>query len=293
MKLTDFPSPPTTKPAALGLLVAAACWLISAMPGAAFPPAPNYTIYGMVRDQVGQTVTADGAEVLLLKGGVVIGRAPISSSRLEQNYELKVRIVQNAPGTIFYSEKAVAANGLFSLVVEMNGLLFYPIEVSGNLTAGRGGERVRLDLTLGDDTDKDSLPDIWEMWQLYQAGLFPDANGKWDLSLINRAGDWDKDGVSDYLEYLAGTFAGDATSTFAMEIKQKLPASVRFEFFAVTGKSYVIESSLDMKTWTRVRFAVGAPAIGYEAHQATASGIVSAFTAPRGTKNEFYRLSVR
>ena len=39
----------------------------------AFPPAPYYTLYGVVRDQVGQTVTAEGAEVILLKGGVEVG----------------------------------------------------------------------------------------------------------------------------------------------------------------------------------------------------------------------------
>ncbi|MEI7929800.1 MAG: hypothetical protein WCH40_14710, partial [Verrucomicrobiales bacterium] len=33
----------------------------------AFPPAPYYTLYGVVRDQVGQTVTAEGAEVILLR----------------------------------------------------------------------------------------------------------------------------------------------------------------------------------------------------------------------------------
>jgi hypothetical protein len=70
----------------------------------------------------------------------------------------------------------------------MNGLLFYPIEVNGNLTAGKGGESVRLDLNLGVDSDDDGLPDTWEEWQLYQAGYFPDENG-WDLSLIDRDGD--------------------------------------------------------------------------------------------------------
>jgi hypothetical protein len=51
----------------------------------AFPPAPYYTLHGVVRDQVGQTVTAEGAEVILLKGGVEVGRTPITSSRIEQN----------------------------------------------------------------------------------------------------------------------------------------------------------------------------------------------------------------
>ena len=259
----------------------------------AFPPAPYYTLYGMVRDQVGQTVTAEGAEVILLKGGVEIGRTPITSNRLDQSYELNLRIDQNRSGTTFYTDKAVAAGGLFSLVVSMNGQLFYPIEVSGNLTAGKGGERVKLDLTLGEDLDKDGLPDTWEAWQLYQAGLYPGDDGRWDLSLLDKSGDFDKDGPSNLLEYIAGTFAGDATENFNLTIKEKLPASVRFEFYAITGKVYTIESTLDMKTWTRVPFAVGAPGAGNNAHQASDVGIVSAFTTPRATHSEFYRLSVR
>jgi hypothetical protein len=259
----------------------------------AFPPAPYYTLYGVVRDQVGQTVTAEGAEVILLKGGVEVGRTPITSSQIDQNYELNMRLDQNRTGTSFYSEKAIAAGGLFSMVVSMNGELFYPIEVSGNLTAGKGGERVNLDLTLGEDLDKDGLPDVWEAWQLYQAGLYPDENGEWDLSLIDPNGDFDKDGQSNLLEYIAGTFAGDATETFGLTIKEKLPESVRFEFYGITGKVYTIESSLDMQTWTRVPFAVGAPGAGNNAHQASDVGIVSAFTAPRATHSEFYRLSVR
>ena len=259
----------------------------------AFPPAPYYTLYGMVRDQVGQTITADGAEVILLKGGVEVGRAPITSSRLDQSYELNIRLDHARSGTVFYNNKAVATGGLFSIVVSMNGELFYPIEVSGNLTAGKGGERVKLDLTLGEDKDKDGLPDTWEAWQLYQAGLYPDENGNWDLSLLDPNGDFDKDGQSNLLEYIAGTFAGDATERFGLTIKQKLPHSVRFEYYAITGKVYTIESSLDMQTWTRVSFAVGAPGTGNNAHQATDVGIVSAYAAPRATTKEFYRLSVR
>jgi hypothetical protein len=267
--------------------------LLAAASAQAFPPAPYYTLFGMVRDQVGQTVTAEGAEVILLKGGVEVGRTPISSALIDQNYELQMRLDQNRSGTTFYTDKAVAAGGLFSLVVSMNGALFYPIEVAGNLTAGKGGERVKLDLTLGEDKDKDGLPDVWEAWQLYQAGLSPDENGNWDLSLIDRNGDFDKDGQTNLLEYIAGTFAGDATETFGLTIKEKLPQSVRFEFYAITGKVYTIESTPDLKTWTRVPFAVGAPGTGNNAHQAADVGVVSAFTAPRASAAEFYRLTVR
>jgi hypothetical protein len=259
----------------------------------AFPPAPYYTLHGVVRDQVGQTVTAEGAQVILLKGGVEVGRTPITSSQIDQSYGLNMRIDHNRSGTTFYTEKAVAAGGLFSLVVSMNGALFYPIEVAGTLTAGKGGERVKLDLTLGEDKDKDGLPDVWEEWQLYQAGLYPDENGEWNLSLIDPNGDFDNDGQSNLLEYIAGTFAGDATETFGLTIKEKLAQSVRFEFYGITGKVYTIESSLDLKTWTRVPFAVGAPGTGSSGYQASDVGIVSAFTAPRSGTSEFYRLSVR
>jgi hypothetical protein len=259
----------------------------------AFPPAPYYTLHGMVRDQVGQTVTAEGAVVILLRGGMEVGRTPIVSNRIDQSYELNLRIDQNRSGTTFYTDKAVAAGGLFSLVVSMNGALFYPIEVSGNLTAGKGGERVKLDLTLGEDLDKDGLPDVWEAWQLYQAGHSPGEDGEWDLSLLDKNDDFDKDGQSNLLEYIAGTFAGDATETFSLAIKEKLPESVRLEFYGITGKVYTIESSFDMKTWTRVPFAVGAPGTGNNAHQASDVGIVSAFTTPRSNTSEFFRLSVR
>jgi hypothetical protein len=261
----------------------------------AFPPAPHYTIYGTVRDQVGQRLTAEGAVLSLLKGGLEIGRTPINSALLlDQNYELSIRIDQNLGGTTLYSDKALAALGLFSLVVEMNGAFFYPIEVSGNLRAGKGGERVRLDLNLGEDLDRDGLPDAWEQWQLYQAGFLPDVDGNWQISLINRDGDFDGDGSSNLLEYIAGTFAGDATEKFALSIKEKLPTSVRFEFYGITGKSYTIESSIDLKNWTRVPFSIAAPTAGSISFTATDVGILTAFTATTpGDSKQMYRLSVR
>ena len=260
----------------------------------AFPPAPYYTLYGNVRDQVGQTLTAGGAVLILLKGGEEIGRTPISNLQLDQNYELNIRIDANRSGTTIYSEKALSAHGQFSLVVEMNGSLFYPIEVAGTLTAGKGGERVRLDLNLGEDSDGDGLPDIWEQWQLYQAGYFPDGNGNWPIHLIDRNGDLDGDGLSNYLEYLAGTFAGDATERFDLQIKGKTDTEVRFEFYAITGKTYTIERTADMAIWTRVPFAIGAPAAaGNQSYSATDVGVLSAFAAPSASDKEFYRLTVR
>ncbi|MDB4501538.1 hypothetical protein N9234_02905, partial [Akkermansiaceae bacterium] len=159
-------------------------------------------------------------------------------------------------------------------------------------TAGKGGERVKLDLNLGEDSDRDGLPDVWEQWQLHQAGLGPDENGNWDLGLLDKNGDLDRDGQSNLLEYIAGTFAGDATETFGLTIKEKLAERVLLEFFGITGKAYTIESSVDNKTWTRVDFATEVSGPRAQAYRASKVGLVSAFTAS-SSPNAFYRITVR
>ena len=205
----------------------------------AFPPAPYYTLHGIVRDQTGQVIRADDASVILFKGTTEAGRATIGPlAAPDKNYELKVRIDQARPATTLYNTGAVPAQGQFGLMVEIGGQRHYPIEVKGNLSAGKGGESVRLDLTLGEDLDNDGLPDVWEQWQLFQAGKLPGDDGLWPMNLINRDGDFDGDGQSNFMEYLAGTFAGDATERFEVTIKEKAADRVRFEFYAITGKTY-------------------------------------------------------
>lgn len=277
--------------------------LLAASASHGFPPAPYYTLKGIVRDQTGQVIRAQGASVILLKGSAEAGRAVISPVPLrDQNYELSVRIDQARPTTSLYNAGAVPAQSQFGLAVEMGGQRYYPIEVKGNLTAGKGGESVRLDLTLGEDADGDGLPDAWEQWQLYQAGQFPDGEGVWPIGLIDRDGDFDGDGNSNHQEYLAGTFAGDASERFDITITSKAATRVRFEFFAITGKTYVLERSTDLQTWTRVPFLAGAavPAgdgalpEGAESFTASAVGILPATCAPGAdAERELYRLSVR
>jgi len=259
----------------------------------AFPPSPHYTLFGVVRDQVGATLAVEGAVLVLLRDNVEIGRTPISREvGPNGNYELAISIDQNRAGSRTYAHNAVAAQGVFSLVVEMNGAKFYPIEVSGTLRAGQGGERVRLDLNLGADTDGDGLPDAWEEWQLYQAGKLPGAGG-WDLALISRDGDFDGDGVSNYAEYVAGTFAGDATERFELRIREKTATGVQFEFFAITGKVYSIEESADLRTWTAVPFTTVAGGATARSHRAGAVAILPAYVVSPNATSRFYRLSVR
>lgn len=258
----------------------------------AFPPAPNFTIYGIVRDQVGVRIPANGVSaIVLLKQNIEIGRAPIVGGFIDQNYELSVKIDANRAGTTPYKDSAYLAGEQLSLAVELNGQLFYPIEVSGNLTVGQGGERIKLDLNLGEDKDGDGLPDTWEEWQLYQSGQFPDNNGQWDLTQITPNGDFDNDGQLDGNEYIAGTFAGDSKEVFKLEIQKYENDLAHFEFYQITGKVYVLEQSSDGVHWNTVSFSVAAGATSSH-HLAKAVGIVAAQT-PSSSTTSLYRLTAR
>jgi hypothetical protein len=273
-------------------ILAAISAVMLASVGLAFPPSPHYTLFGLVRDQVGNVLSVQGAEIVLVRDNKEIGRGPVYADvRGDLNYELDIRIDQGRATTRSYTSKAVPAQGVFSLYVEMNGTKFFPIEVAGTLRAGNGAERVRLDLNLGGDADRDGLPDAWEEWQLYQSGRRAGAQG-WDLSLIDRDGDLDGDGVSNFLEYVAGTFAGDATERFELRLVGKTTTAVQLEFFAITGKIYSVEQSSDLRTWATVAFALMPGATAGTLHRATAVGPQVVHVALSG-QARFYRLVAR
>jgi hypothetical protein len=259
-----------------------------------FPPLPYYTLFGTVRDQVGQTLSSSNAEVQLLQGDRVIESAPVSLAPSQgSNYELNLEIDGGRSGTKVYSEQAAIAKSSVVISVLVDGLRFYPIETSGTYSVGQGGERVRLDLTLGQDTDGDGLPDAWEEWQLYQAGRFPTNGSTWNIALVDRHGDLDGDGASNLLEYLAGTFAGDATESFALQIIGFENGAPIFEFYAITNKTYTLQSSTDLTNWSTESFSVGLNSAARE-YVAPAVGIVAAKGLPVvGAAKKFYRLLVQ
>lgn len=290
------PGGPAVRPAprrrSLFRLAGAALACLLAAGASAFPPAPHYTIYGVVRDQVGATLAADGAVIILIKDNAEIGRAPVTALRGDRNYELNIRIDQQRPASRIYSARAVPALGVFSLAVELNGQRFFPIEVAGTLRVGQGGERVRLDLNLGADLNRDGLPDAWQEWQLYQAGRRPGMPG-WDINLVTRDGDFDGDGISNFHEYVAGTFAGDATERFELRITGKSAGTVSFEFFSITGKVYGLEHSPDLANWTAVAFALAPGGPAQTTFQAPDVNLVSAYVPAAAGAAGFYRLTVR
>jgi hypothetical protein len=241
---------------ALGLSVAAP--LLQA-----FPPAPYYTVFGTVRDENGLRLDVAGAVVALYRNHTEVVRQDIinSTDRPDQNYQFRLKMEMDVDETRSYSSLANTPGTAFTIGVVINNITYYPLEVSGPVvpTIGKPGDRVRLDLTLGVDSDGDGIPDSWEISQLFAAGYQPGPNG-WDLSLLDRNGDLDGDGISNYAEYIAGTFASDPTDFLSLQITARFVQSIRFRFFAIASKTYSLEMSTDLQTWTAVPAYLSNPA---------------------------------
>jgi hypothetical protein len=225
----------------------------------AFPPAPFFTLYGMVRDEQGQTVRVEGSRVVFYKNGAeFLSETITENTLLDQNYQIRLRMDMLRAGTQTYTSLANGTGTPFTLGVVLHDVVYYPIEMSTARAVGKPGERVRLDLTLGVDSDGDGIPDAWEESQLYAAGITPGVNG-WDLSLIDRDADFDRDGISNWQEYVSGTYATDPTDFLNVRITARFPRSLRLSFHSIFGKTYSLESSTDLATWTAVPLYLSNP----------------------------------
>ena len=67
-----------------------------------FSPAPDYTLHGLVRDQVGEVLPSGQGEIILLQGETVIMRRLITTRGIDENYRLSIPIDQQLFGSDSY-----------------------------------------------------------------------------------------------------------------------------------------------------------------------------------------------
>ncbi len=253
----------------------------------AFPPAPAHEIYGIVRNESGRPLdTAEGT--LILSGTTAeITRAPSDVTLADgTNYRLNVPMDSNIL-TGIYQISALRPTLPFSIRVVIHGVSYVPIQMQGNVwNIGQSGQRTRLDLTLGVDSDGDGIPDSWE-----QLLIDSDYTGKL-LSLADiRAGDdLDGDGLSNLDEYLIGTYAMDGNDGLRLEVVGVSNGTAQLRFAIVSGRNYTIKSSSDLKTWQSASFIFAPGETAISSFRANDTTLVDAFVTVGTASTLSFRL---
>jgi len=205
----------------------------------------------MVRDKWGQPIRSDNAIVVLeTVSGVQIKTSITPQLSPGINYQLLVPLDAGlTPDN--YQPTALRPNVSFRMKVLINGATYLPIETKANYAnLGKPAQSTRLDLTLGEDSDGDGLPDDWER------ALGASLGGNRNLTEIKPSNDDDGDGLSNLQEYYAGTYAFDSKDGFRLNIVNVSNGLPRLEFMVINGRTYSVLGSADLATWTPVRFRI-------------------------------------
>lgn len=217
----------------------------------AFPPAPHHTLYGMVRNQFGDPLNMFPADVFLeTPTGVQLHAGVINNLEPGVNYRLEVPMDSGTSGeTNAYQPTALKPFFHYRLKVLIGQTVYLPIQMSGTFAQiGLPGQKTRIDLTLGVDSDGDGLPDAWEQALLAIYGG--------TLASIRPEDDADGDGISNLNEYLAGTYAFDPEDGFRLTVTSMSADAWDMEFLALRGRTYGLQTSTNLMQWTAVNFNV-------------------------------------
>ncbi len=220
----------------------------------AYPPAPHHVIYGTARDDRGRPLGKGSATIIISNAAGEIVRAPIApTDEPGVNYTLSLPLDSGTLATL-YRPTALLPSAGFTLRIVRENVAYVPIEVSRvPATVGLPGQRTRLDLTLGVDSDGDGLPDAWE-----QALIDNDRSGRLrTLADVKPGDDLDGDGLTNLQEYLLGTYALDKIDGLSLAIIEVVDGHARLRFSVISGRSYTIRSSSDLQAWTPQPFSVG------------------------------------
>lgn len=253
----------------------------------AFPPAPHHTFLGMVRDEMGRPLEGEKVKVLFetSSGRVVqtgVGPGPTPGI----NYKLKIPMDSGSTDDL-YHPVAMRYTMPFKIRVQVGFKVYLPIEMIGDLASiGQPGKNTLLNLTLGVDSDGDGLPDAWERALLGQGQGIGD---------INPADDTDGDGMSNLDEYISGNYAFDKDDGLRLDILEKREQGSTLEFMAITGRTYTIHASDNLKEWTQREFKLQDQEIDLSSYRATdvRKLRVNVPNAEGGAVARFYKLMVQ
>jgi len=236
------------KIARMAILAAGACIIWRAD---AFPPSPPHIIHGMVRDEAGSPLSIASAQVVLeTTNGLSLSCQVQPGIQPGENYRLIVPMDAGVAADA-YKPGALRATIPFRLKVKIGATTYLPIEMAGNTASlGQPAGSTLLNLTLGVDSDGDGLPDAWELALIQMLG------GGRTLQDINPNGDADGDGISNYNEYISGTYAFDPADGLKLSLVRRPGQGPVVQWFAIGGRTYTLRGTTNMVNWTQLSFRV-------------------------------------
>jgi len=239
----------TLRPLRRAFAICAALFFASV--AAAYPPAPHHEIYGVLRDKFGTPIASGNARVFLDDGAGRVHEGLVSFG-LKDGTNYTILIPMDAGRTPdLYHPTAMRQLTPFTIRVSLAGKNYVPMEIVGSsLMLGAPAERTRLDITLGVDEDGDGLPDAWEELLIAQLG------GDMTIWDIHPGDDSDGDGMTNFQEYLAGTYPWDPNDRLALQIIEVRDDRAVLEFMAIDQREYVLHASTDLKIWAPVQFRI-------------------------------------
>lgn len=259
----------------------------------AFPPAPHHTLYGSVRDEMGEPLRVAGAVVELeTLAGVRLKTAVVPELGPGLNYRLRVPMDAGLTADD-YRPTALRPAVSFRMKVRIGAVAYLPLETRVHCAqVGQPAARTRLDLTLGEDSDGDGLPDAWERALLAARG------GGLTLADIRPEDDADGDGLTNLAEYRAGTYAFDPQDGFRVDLVALNQDGPVLAFLALRGRTYTLYGSTDLETWVPVAFRIGnggeAAAPWRDAFTASAVHLLQIEAAvPPGSRLQAFKMRVQ
>ncbi|EDY83120.1 hypothetical protein VDG1235_2744 [Verrucomicrobiia bacterium DG1235] len=212
----------------------------------------------MVRDEMGYPIDAEGVVILKTVSGVQI-EAPLTPSLyVDASYRLEVPM---DAGITSDSYKPSALNPLapFTIEIQIGSQTYLPFEMSGDLAAlGEAGGTTVINLTLGEDSDGDGIPDTWERALIAKTSRYD------SLDDVNPGDDLDGDGLSNYEEYLANTYAYNVLDGLSLKIVSVSDSAYVIEFLSIADHRYTIYGSSDSLDWQEQGFKLESDAEGDE-----------------------------
>ena len=223
----------------------------------AFPPAPPHLVTGMLRTEMGDPLNTTNAVVILeTLTGVRVRASVVPNLSPGRNYRIEVPMDAGTTADNYRSSALRAATS-FRMKVQLGAVTYLPIETAVKTASlGKPTQATSMDLTLGEDSDGDGLPDAWEraiMATLGMAGTIKD---------LRPGDDSDGDGISNLNEYRAGTYAFDPADGFQLDPVAKSGDAMTLEWVAVPGRRYGLQGSGDLATWKPLPFRIAGSAQG-------------------------------